>query len=85
MKQLSYTITCKEGLHARPADAFVKYAQTLPCDILLEKGGKQADAKRLLAVMGLNVMQGEEIVLYFRGVGESGAMSAMESYLKTHL
>lgn len=85
MRQLRFTVTHEQGLHARPADDFVRFAKTLPCEIRLRKGDTEVDAKRLLAVMGLNVMAGEEILLSFRGAGEGGACQSMEQYLKTHL
>lgn len=53
MKQFSYVITDKEGIHARPAGLFVKQAGKFSSKITIAKGEKTGDAKRIFAVMGL--------------------------------
>ena len=53
MKEFKYVIKDEQGIHARPAGLFVKEAATFPCKVTIEKDGKEADAKRIFAVMGL--------------------------------
>ena len=51
MKQFSYVITDKEGIHARPAGLFVKQAGKYSSKITIAKGEKSGDAKRIFAVI----------------------------------
>ena len=49
MKSFEYTIKDELGIHARPAGLFVKEAAAFPCKVIIEKDGKEADAKRIFA------------------------------------
>ena len=42
----------EQGIHARPAGLFAKEAAIFPCKVTIEKDGKEADAKRIFAVIG---------------------------------
>ena len=72
MREFTYTITDPEGIHARPAGAFVKEAAQFPCTVTIAKDGKEVDAKRILGVMGL-------------GVKEEEAMEHLSTFLKENL
>lgn len=85
MQELAYVLTDPVGLHARPAGDFVKAVQKLPCKVTVEKGGRKADAKRLLAVMGLGAKGGDIITMQFEGEGEEEACKTMQEYLAEHL
>lgn len=85
MKELKYTITDSQGIHARPAGLLVKEAAKFASDIKIEKAGKAADAKRIFGVMGLAVKQGEEVVVKAEGADEAEAIVAMEAFLKENL
>ena len=49
------TVPNPNGLHARPAAAFAQAAKKYPFTIELEYNGKRADAKSLVAIMGLAI------------------------------
>lgn len=85
MKELKYTITDSQGIHARPAGLLVKEAAKFVSDIKIEKAGKAADAKRIFGVMGLAAKQGEEVVVKAEGADEAEAIVAMEAFLKENL
>lgn len=85
MKEIKYTITDPEGIHARPAGLFVKEAAKFPCNITIAKDGKEVDAKRILGVMSLGVKQNQEIVLKADGDQEAEAMADLETFLKENL
>ena len=55
MKKINYTVAAESGIHARPAGLLVKQAASFKSDIkiLNEENGKEADLKRLMAVMAL--------------------------------
>ena len=59
MKTFSYTIKDEVGIHARPAGLLVKKAKEFESKITLEKGGKTAEATKLMAVMSMGVKCGD--------------------------
>ena len=85
MKEFTYTITDPEGIHARPAGLFVKAAAAYPCTVTIIKDGKEADAKRILGVMGLGVKQGQAITIRTDGDQEAEASEALEKFFKENL
>lgn len=85
MKEFHYTITDPQGVHARPAGILVKEAAKFSSTITIEKNGKSADAKRIFAVMGLGVKQGETITVKADGADEAEAAAAMEKLLSENL
>jgi len=85
MKEITYTITDPQGMHARPAGLFVKEAAAFPCNVTIAKDGKEVDAKRILGVMSLGVKQGQEIVLKCDGDQEDEAIASLETFLKENL
>lgn len=85
MQMFSYVITDKEGLHARPAGMFVKAASAYQSNIMVGKDKKEANAKRLFAVMGLVVKCGDEITVTCEGPDESEAAKGLQDFLKNNL
>ncbi len=85
MKEFQYIIKDKEGIHARPAGILVKEAGTFPCAIKICKGDKEADARRIFAVMGLGVKCGEEITVRADGEKEDEAIEALRKVLEENL
>lgn len=85
MKELKYTITDPEGIHARPAGLLVNRAKAFASDIKIGKDGKMVDAKRIFGVMGLGVKTGMEIIMSADGVDEDEAITALDEFLKAEL
>ena len=85
MKEFVYTITDPQGVHARPAGLFVKEAAKFPCSVSVDKDGNAVDGKRLLALMGLGIKQGQEITLRCEGEQEAEAMEALSDFLQKNL
>ena len=85
MKEFKYVIKDEQGIHARPAGLFVKEAAAFPCKVIIEKDGKEADAKRIVAVMGLAVKCGQEITLKTDGENEEEAMNKLSAFLEENL
>lgn len=48
MKNFSYVITDEVGIHARPAGLLVKEAKKYQSKITVDKGGKKAEATKLM-------------------------------------
>lgn len=85
MKEFKYVITDKEGIHARPANEFVKAAKGFSSAVKVSKGEKTVNAKNILGLMGLGVKKGEEILVQTEGEDEESAALALESFLKENL
>lgn len=87
MKEIVFTVGDPLGLHARPAGNLVKLAQSFKSEgtITLERSGKCASVKRLLAVMGLGVKGGDRITLLVKGEDEEEAARAIETWLEENL
>ena len=80
MKSFTYTITDALGIHARPAGLLVKAASAYKdTTIKISNGVKEADVKRIMAIMGMGVKQGAE------GGDEEAAVAAMETFFKENL
>ena len=85
MKDFTYVITDKEGIHARPAGELVKAAKEYQSSVTIIKDEKKADAKKLFGLMGLGVKQGMEITVQIEGEDEDAAAAALEAFLKENL
>ena len=81
MKQFQYTIKDELGVHARPAGLLVKLAKQYASAITLEKNGKTCDMRKLMAVMGMGIRQGETITVTAEGEDEAAAIEAVEKFL----
>ncbi|MET9340189.1 HPr family phosphocarrier protein [Nonomuraea sp. NPDC003804] len=70
MAERKVTVEAEVGLHARPAATFVTAAAKAPIDVTVGRlGGEPVNAKSILMVMGLDVRQGEMIVIKADGEG----------------
>ena len=68
MVSFDYLIHDAMGLHARPVGLVVKAVKPYQdSQITITHNGRQADAKRMFAVMGLQVKQGETITVTAEG------------------
>ncbi len=85
MKQFTYVIKDKEGIHARPAGVVVAEAKKHACAISIANKGKTADLKRIFGVMSLCVKSGEEVLITCDGEGEAEAAAALEKTFQDNL
>ena len=81
MKEFVYTIKEPVGIHARPAGLLVKVAKGFASTATLEKDGKSCDMRKLMAVMGMGIRQGETITVTAEGEDEAAAIEAVEKFL----
>ena len=70
MKQFQYTIKDELGVHARPAGLLVKLVKGYASTATLEKGGKTCDLRKLMALMGMGVKQGDTVTVKVEGFEE---------------
>lgn len=85
MKSISYTINDELGIHARPAGLLVKEAAKFESKITVSNGTKEADAKKIMALMMLGVKKDQTITMTFEGSDEEAAATAVENFLKENL
>ena len=84
MKEFTYTVKDPNGIHARPAGVLVKDAKKFASSITVIKEGKSCDMKKLLALMGLGIKQGDTITVQIEGDDEDTCAQAIEENLKTN-
>ena len=85
MKEFTYVITDKEGIHARPAGELVKLAKEYASSVSVIKDGKKADAKKVFGLMGLGVKNGMEITVQVEGDDEEAACEGIKTFLENNL
>ena len=73
------------GLHARPAARFVQVASRFTSAVSIRVGDRTADAKSLIAVLGLTIRPATEIVLATDGPDADAALDALVAELGPYL
>jgi phosphotransferase system HPr (HPr) family protein len=73
------------GLHARPAARFVQVASRFTSSVTIHLADRTADAKSLIAVLGLTIRPGMEIVLTTDGSDANAALDALTAELGPYL
>ncbi len=83
----SWTIKVKNpaGFHARPVAVLVAAAKQFSCSVNVHKAQKSANAKSLVAVMGLDVKYGDDIYLTAQGTDAKEAMKKLIPLIETGL
>lgn len=85
MKTFEYTITDEVGIHARPAGILAKKMKEFQSVVTISKDGKSAEAKKLMAVMGLGVKKGQTVTVTVEGEDEDTAVVEIEKFFKENL
>ena len=75
----------KTGLHARPANEFVKTAAQYPCKVELCRGGKTFNGKSIVSVLSACVKCGSTIELICDGEREEEALRGLVSAVEAGL
>ncbi len=85
MKEFKYTIKDELGIHARPAGLLVKLASTFKSTITVDTGAKQADAKKIMALMGAGAKKGTTVTCRAEGPDEAEAAAALKKFFEDSL
>lgn len=72
---LTLVVRAPHSLHVRPAARLVRLIQDFEADLTLIREGARADAKSILDVLGLSVMEGDRLEVQAAG---SDAGEALE-------
>ncbi|MBO5051868.1 MAG: HPr family phosphocarrier protein [Clostridia bacterium] len=73
------TIHNNVGLHARPATFFIQKANSYKCSIWVEKDDRRVNAKSLLGVLSLGIVQGMSVTLIADGADEQAALDGLSA------
>ncbi|WP_157670943.1 phosphoenolpyruvate--protein phosphotransferase [Chitinibacter sp. GC72] len=71
------------GLHARPSAVLANAAKTYQSDIKLVRAGEEANAKSVVAIMGLEVQHNDEIRVRAAGPDAAAAVKAISELIQT--
>ena len=78
------TIKNEVGLHARPATYFIQKANEFKSGIWVEKEERRVNAKSLLGVLYLGIMQGTTITLIADGSDEQAAVESLSTLVENN-
>ncbi|MBR2847454.1 MAG: HPr family phosphocarrier protein [Clostridia bacterium] len=71
------TVNNQVGLHARPATFFIQKANTFESSVWVEKEERKVNAKSLLGVLSLGIVQGTSITVIANGPDEKEAVDGL--------
>ena len=82
---ISRNVTIKNnvGLHARPATFFIQKANSFKSSIWVEKDDRRVNAKSLLGVLSLGIVEGMSILLIADGADEEAALDGLEELINS--
>ncbi len=79
------TIKNSVGLHARPATFFIQKANSFKSSISVEREDRRVNAKSLLGVLSLGIVNGMQITLVADGPDEEEAVEALTDLIENEL
>ena len=85
MKEFPYTVKDACGIHARPAGLLVKVVKGHASTATLEKDGKSCDMRKLMALMGMGVKQGDTVTVKVEGDDEDATVADIEKFMTENL
>jgi phosphocarrier protein FPr len=85
MPDRRFTILDPAGLHARPAARFVQVASRFASRIVIRHGDREADAKSLIALLGLTIRPSSQISLVADGPDAEAALTALVEELAPYI
>jgi len=83
MPEKEVKLTNEVGLHARPAAVFSKAAAGFSADITVAKGGQEANAKSIMAVLKLDVKKGDAVTIATEGADAEEALKKLVTLLES--
>ncbi len=81
----SVTIKNSIGLHARPATFFIQKANTFKSSVWVEKEDRRVNAKSLLGILSLGIVNGMTVNLIADGPDENEAVEGLANLIDTEL
>ncbi len=85
MAEITLTVIDPSGLHARPAAKFVQAASRFTSRIVIRQDGREADAKSLIALLGMTIRPSSQIELAADGPDADEAIAALAAELAPYV
>jgi phosphotransferase system HPr (HPr) family protein len=79
---ITKTITVVSGLESRPAALFVQNAGRWKSNITIAINEKKVNAKSIMGVISLGILDGQEVTLCADGEDEKDALNNLANFLK---
>ncbi|ASS89283.1 MULTISPECIES: HPr family phosphocarrier protein [Aeribacillus] len=83
MIEKEITVTIENGLHARPAADFVKKVNQYKSKVELMIGDRRINAKSILQLMSVAIMEGQTIKVMTDGEDEKDALAFIDFFLQS--
>lgn len=82
MVKIEYRVKNPEGIHAMPVTFLVYKFNKFKCNVIIEKGTKVVNGKKIFPFMSLNIKQNDKIFISFEGENEVAEAQEAEKFLK---
>ena len=83
MKEFSFVVVDKDGMHARPAGRLAMCAKQFASSVRVGANGKTADGKRLISLLMLGAVCGTTLTFTIQGEDEDRAAIKLEQFCHT--
>ena len=81
MTEKKIMVKIASGLEARPVALFVQVASQFQSSIYVGLQNKKVNAKSIMGMMSLGILEGENIMISAEGPDEAEAIEKLEHYL----
>lgn len=81
MRETKFVVTCKDGLHARPAAKLSQFASQFPGRIDIIYENLQMTLKSIIGVMSLGIPEGASFMIQVEGYHEDQVMEQVHHLL----
>ncbi len=78
-------VVSAHGIHARPAAKLAELAKSFSAEIVITFGDKRANAKSPVALMGLGLAKGAEVIVIARGADADDALASLAALMESGL
>lgn len=78
----TFKILNEEGMHARPAGAFVKVANEFKSSVEIKANGMTKNGKSIMGLMSLGLAKDAEITVITKGEDETEAMKKLGTLIE---
>ena len=75
----------EQGLHMRPAGAFVKLASKFKCNITIAANGKEINGKSVMNLIGACIKCGTEMEIKCDGDNEKEALNTLIDFVESSM
>lgn len=75
----------EQGLHMRPAGAFVKLASKYKCNITIAANGKEINGKSVMNLIGACIKCGTEMEIKCDGDNEKEALNTLIDFVESSM